>query len=79
MTYISEALTHNRSTRFCNFNLSYRRYKRSKEGGRTFSVRATKGWNKLSVDLKRSTSVKNFKRSHLKIILNNQILTQLFM
>ena len=79
MTYISEALTHNRSTRFCNFNLSYPRYKRSKEGGRTFSVRATKEWTKLSVDLKRSTSVKNFKRTHLKIILNNQILTQLFM
>ena len=36
-------------------------------------------WNKLSVDLKRSTSVKNFKRPLFKIILNNQILTQLFM
>ena len=36
-------------------------------------------WNKLNVDLKRSTSVKNWKRSLFKIILNNQILTQLFM
>ena len=36
-------------------------------------------WNKLSVDLKRSTSVKNFKRPLFKIILNNQILTQLLM
>ena len=36
-------------------------------------------WNKLSVDLKRSTSAKNFKRPLFKIILNNQILTQLFM
>ena len=36
-------------------------------------------WNKLSVDLKRSTSVKNFKHPLFKIILNNQILTQLFM
>ena len=36
-------------------------------------------WNKLNVDLKRSTSVKNWKRPLFKIILNNQILTQLFM
>ena len=36
-------------------------------------------WNKLNVDLKRSTSVKNWKRSLFKIILNNQILAQLFM
>ena len=36
-------------------------------------------WNKLSVDLKRSTSVKNFKHPLFKIILNNQNLTQLFM
>ena len=36
-------------------------------------------WNKLSVDLKRSTSVKIFKRPLFKTILNNQILTQLFM
>ena len=36
-------------------------------------------WNKLSVDLKRSTSVKNFKHPLFEIILNNQILTQLFM
>lgn len=54
--------THNRSTRFCNLNLSCPQHKRSKAGGRTFAVRARKEWNKLSVDLKRSTSVKNFKR-----------------
>ena len=81
--YINDLLirnsdTHNRSTRFCNLNLGCPRYKRSKEGDRTFAMRATKEWNKLSVDLKRSTSVKNFKRSFFKIILNNQILTQLF-
>ena len=80
--YINDLLIRNsdtphRSTRFCNLKLSCPRYKRSKEGGRTFAVRATKEWNKLSVDLKRSTSVKNFKRSFFKIILN-QILTQLF-
>ena len=78
--YINDLLiTHHRSTRLCNLNLSCPRYKRSKEGGRKFAVSATKEWNKLSVDLKRSTSVKNFKRSLFKIILNNQILTQLFM
>ena len=44
--YINDLLirnseTLNRSTRFCNLNLSCPRYQRSKEGGRTFAVRAT--------------------------------------
>ena len=60
--YINDLLirnsdTHNRSTRFCNINLMCPRFKRNTEGGRVFAVRATKEWNKLSVDSK-STSVK---------------------
>ena len=42
-----------------------------------FAVRATKEWNKLSVDIKQSTSVKSLKRSLFKIILDNQILSKL--
>ena len=71
--------THNRSTRFCNINLMCPRFKRSTEGGRTFAMQATKEWNKLSVDIKQSTSVKSFKRSLFKIILDNQILSKLFL
>ena len=55
---------HNRSTRFCNINLRCPRFKRSTEGGRKFAVRATKEWNKLSVDLKQST--KNLSAPFLK-------------
>lgn len=82
--YINDILirnsdTHNRQTRFCNLNLMCPRFKRSSEGGRAFAVRATKEWNKLSVDIKRSTSVKRFKRSLFKIILDNQILSKLFL
>ena len=55
------------------------RFKRSTEGGLAFAVRATKEWNKLSVDIKQSTSVKSFKRTLFKIILDNQILSKLFL
>ena len=40
----------------------------------------TKEWNKLSVDLKQSTTVKNFKRPPaFKVILDNQIPSKLFL
>jgi len=71
--------THNRSTRFCNINLMCPRFKRSTEGGRAFAVRARKEWNNLSVDIKQSTSLKSFKRSLFRIILDNQILSKLFL
>ena len=55
------------------------RFKRGTEGGRAFALRATKEWNKLSVDIKQSTSVKSLERSLFKIILDNQILSKLFL
>ena len=81
MIYLSGTLTHiiDQPVSVIRLNLSCSRYKRSKEGGRTLAVRATKEWNKLSVGLTRSTIVKNLKRPVFKVILNNQILTQLFM
>ena len=81
MIYLSGTLTHiiDQPVSVIRLNLSCSRYKRNKEGGRTLAVRATKEWNKLSVGLTRSTIVKNFKRPVFKVILNNQILTQLFM
>ena len=53
------------------------RFKRITEGGRAFAVKATKEWNKSSVDIKQSTSVKSLKRSLFKTILDNQILSKL--
>ena len=81
MIYLSGTLTHiiDQPVSVIRLNLSCSRYKRSKEGGRTLAVRATKEWNKLIVGLTRSTIVKNFKRPVFKVILNNQILTQLLM
>ena len=84
--YINDLLirnsdTHNRSTCFCNINLMCPRFKRITDGGRAFAVQATKEWNKLSVDIKQSTwsSVKSLKRSLFKIIIDNQILSKLFL
>ena len=62
--FIKNSDTHNRSTRFCSINLMCPRFKRRTEGGRAFAVRATKEWNKLSVDIKQ----KIFKRSLFKLI-----------
>jgi len=70
---------HNRSTHFCNLNLSCPRYKGKTEGGKTFSVRTIKKWNSLSTELKQSPSVKCFKRSLFKQVFNYQIHTQSFM
>ena len=77
--YINDLLirnsdTNNRSTRFCNINLMCPHFTRITKGGRAFAVRATKEWNKLSVDIKQSTSVKSLNSSLFKIILDNQIL-----
>jgi len=55
------------------------RFKRITKGERAFAVRATKEWNKLSVDIKQSSSVKSLKHSLFKIILDNQILSKLFL
>ena len=62
-----------------SINLMRPRFKRSTEGRRAFAVRATKQWKKLSVDIKQSTNVKHFKRSLFKIILDDQILSKLFL
>ena len=48
-----------------------------REGAQAFAVRATKEWNKISVDIKQSNSVKKLKRPLFKIIRDNQILSKL--
>ena len=81
--YINDLLTKNsdidnRTTRYCNLNLSCPRYKRCTEGGRTFTVRAIQEWNKLNFNFKRSLGMKHFKGSLYKSILQNQFTTQSF-
>ena len=76
MIYLSETLT---PVIDQPVNLMFPRLKRITKGGRAFAVRAKKEWNKLSVDIKQSTSVKSLKRSLFKIILDNQILSKLFL
>ena len=75
--YINDLLirnsdTHNRSTRFGNINLMCPHFKRITKGGRAFAVRATKEWNKLSVDIKHSSSEKSLNQ------ILNQILSKFF-
>ena len=53
---------HTRSTRFSKLNFHCPLYKKSTEGGRTFSVRTIKEWNQLPIDIKKTTNIKNFKR-----------------
>ena len=60
-------------------NLMCPRFNKSTEGGRAFAVRPTKEWKKLSVDIKQSTSVKHLKRSLFKTILDDKILSKLFL
>ena len=70
-TYLMDSLkrnceTHNRNTRYSNYNFIFRKYKRLNEGGRTFNVTAEQLCNILSLHLKKKSSFKAFKRSYRK-------------
>ena len=59
--YINSEI-HNRSTRFANWNFHCPVFNKNTEGGRTFSVRSTRNWNELSIDVKKVKNVKSFKK-----------------
>ena len=70
-TYLMNSLkrnceTHDRNTRYSNYNFICPRYKRLNEGGRTFNVTAEQLCNILSLHLKKKSSFKAFKRSYRK-------------
>ena len=70
-TYLMNSLkrnceTHDRNTRYSNYNFICPRYKRLNEGGRTFNVTAVQLCNSLSLHLKKKSSFKAFKRSYRK-------------
>lgn len=75
--YINEPLQlnsrqHSRNTWGASLNILPRRFNRVKEGGRTFSVTATKCWNHMHLSLRIVTSssvndLKNALCKHLKL------------
>ena len=54
---------HTRSGRCSALNLVCPRYNRESEGGRTFSVSATRLWNSLPINLKKGTRVTSFRKA----------------
>ena len=54
---------HSRQTRYCNFNLTYPRYNRETERGRTFTVTTCKAWNSLSFPVRQRDSVDSLKKA----------------
>lgn len=69
---------HSRNNRFSNLNLLCPTFKKTTEGGRTFSVRTIKDWNALPTFLRKSINVKCFKRDLFKSILENQKISSCF-
>ena len=64
---------HNRRTHFSNLNFNCPRCKNLKtEGGRTFTVRSIKEWNKLDKDLKELKNAKALKKKFINNLLSKQ-------
>ena len=62
---------HTCSGRYSALNLVCPRYNRISEGGRTFSVSATRLWNFLPTDLEKGTCVTSFRKA-----INSHFLTR---
>ena len=55
---------HSRTGRYSKLNFAYPRFNRETEGGRTFSVSATRLWNQLPTNLKKEvTTVASFRKA----------------
>jgi len=75
--YLNEHLTindtqHNRSTRYASYNSIYPYYKRETEEGRSFAVSATRLWNNVPLNTRKSDSVKSLKTHLFKTIFTAQ-------
>ena len=73
--YLNQLITvnnqiHSRSTRYCNYNVLCPRYVRQTDGGRTFGVIASRLWNSLSLNLRKSPPLKSFKYNMRKSIFD---------
>ena len=76
--YLKDLITvnnevHSRNTRYSSLNLLCPRYKREAEGGRTSAVSSCRLWNSLPLTLKRSETVKLFKRKTWGHFFNEQL------
>ena len=60
---------HTRSGWYSALNLVCPRYNHESEGGRTFSVSATRLWNSLPIDLKKGTCVTSFRKAIYSLLL----------
>ena len=58
-----DAFKETRSGRYSALNLVCPRYNRESEGGRTFSVSATRLWNSLPLYIKKETRVTSFRKA----------------
>ena len=64
---------HARSGRYSALNLVSPRYNRGSEGGRTFSVSATRLWNSLPTNLKKGISVTSFRKATYSLTRYNDV------
>ena len=63
---------HTRTTRYSQLNMMCPKYKRSTEGGRSFSVRTIKEWNNIDLNIRTLKSVSAFKKKLWRNMLSNQ-------
>ena len=75
--YLNEDLVinntqHNRSTRYASYNSICPYYKRETEGSLSFVVSATRLWNNVPLNIRKSDSVKSLKTHLFKTIFAAQ-------
>ena len=75
--YLNEQLTinntqHNRSIRYASYNSICPYHKRETEGGPSFTVSATRLWNNVPLNIRKSDSIKSLRTNLFKTILTAQ-------
>ena len=75
--YLNEQLTinntqHNRSIRYASYNSICPYHKRETEGGPSFTVLATRLWNNVPLNIRKSDSIKSLRTNLFKTILTAQ-------
>ena len=63
---------YNRAARHSNINLMCPKYKRKSEGGRTFTIRTLKDWNRMNANIRNNGSLASFKHNVFKSFLAEQ-------
>ena len=75
--YLNEQLTinntqHNRSIRYAGYNSICPYHKRETEGGPSLTVSATRLWNNVPLNIRKSDSIKSLRTNLFKTILTAQ-------